>query len=140
MIQILIRHRDQILMISIAIVYMWFGALKFFPGASPAEALAKETLDRLTWGLIPVHLSYFLLALWEVLIGALILFGRFRQLAIGLALVHLLLTFVPLVLLPSVSFRDHVYELTLVGQYIIKNLMLFSALLFLFPLQEKVEL
>lgn len=30
---------------SIALCYIWFGALKFFPGLSPAEALAGRTIN-----------------------------------------------------------------------------------------------
>ena len=57
----------SMLRISIGIIYIWFGSLKFFPGVSPAEDLAKETIHLLTFGLITPGLSLLLLALWETI-------------------------------------------------------------------------
>lgn len=133
MINLLIRHRERMLVISIGIVYLWFGSLKFFPGASPAEALAKETLDKLVLGLIPTYITYFMLALWEVTIGIFLLLNLRKKVLIYIAILHILFTFTPLFLLPSSSFNLHFYSLTIVGQYIIKNLIIFSSLLYLFP-------
>jgi uncharacterized membrane protein YkgB len=131
MIDQLIRHRTRMLVISIGIVYLWFGALKFFPGLSPAEALAKETLDKLTLGLVPTHITYFMLASWEVTIGLCMMLNFRKKIVIYITMLHLAFTFTPLFLLPATSFNQQVYSLTLVGQYIIKNLILFTALLFL---------
>ena len=36
----------SILRISLGIVYLWFGALKYFQGISPAEQLAAEVVQR----------------------------------------------------------------------------------------------
>ncbi|HZX63858.1 MAG TPA: hypothetical protein VFE76_00625, partial [Myxococcales bacterium] len=41
-----------LLRVSLGIVFLWFGALKFVPGMSPAEHLAGETMARLCFGLI----------------------------------------------------------------------------------------
>ncbi len=38
------KHGINLLRLSIGIVYIWFGALKLIPGASPAEPLIRETL------------------------------------------------------------------------------------------------
>ncbi len=129
----LIRHRERMLVLSIGIVYLWFGALKFFPGVSPAEALAKETLSLLTFRLVPTHITYFLLALWEVIIGAFLLLNLKKRFIIYLGMLHILFTFTPLVLLPGLSFQIVPVTLTIVGQYIIKNLIIFSAFLYLLP-------
>ncbi len=126
------------LMISLGIVYLWFGMLKFFPGISPAEDLAKETLSKLTCGLVPTRITYIVLACWEVMIGLFLLLNLRIKFVIYLALLHILLTFSPLFLLPSMSFNEKIYSLTLVGQYIIKNLIIFCALLFVLP--EKKDL
>ena len=133
MIHQLIPHRNRILIISIGTVYLWFGALKFFPGISPAESLAKETLSILTFGLIPARISYFVLALWEVTIGICLMFSLWKMQIIYLALLHITFTFTPLLLLPALAFNETIYSLTLVGQYIVKNLIIFSALLFVYP-------
>ena len=139
MIDQLIKHRDRMLPVSIGIVYLWFGFLKFFSGMSPAEALAKETLSLLTFGLVPASVSYFVLAIWEVTIGIFLLFNFQKKLIIHLALIHILFTFTPLFLLPSLSFNHNLYSLSLAGQYIIKNLVIFSALLYVYPEKQKAD-
>ena len=133
MINQLIRHRERMLVFSIGIVYLWFGALKFFPGVSPAEALAKEPLSLLSFHLVPTNISYFLLALWEVTIGIFLILNLKKRLIIYLGMLHILFTFTPLVLLPGVSFNVVPITLTIVGQYIIKNLIIFSAFLYFLP-------
>ena len=55
---------------------------------------------------------------------------------IYITILHLLFTFTPLFLLPEATFSDPVYSLTLVGQYIIKNIALLAALLFLLQRKE----
>ncbi len=37
---------------SLGLVFLWFGFLKFFPGLSPAQDLAARTVDKLTFGLV----------------------------------------------------------------------------------------
>ncbi|MFZ1676146.1 MAG: hypothetical protein WBP41_20560 [Saprospiraceae bacterium] len=138
MINLLITNRKRMLIISLGIVYLWFGMLKFFPGISPAEALAKKTLTMLTFGLVSTNITYFILALWEVTIGIFLLFNLRIKVVMYLALLHILFTFTPLFLLPAMSFNERVYSLTLVGQYIIKNLIIFSALLFVYPEKEQL--
>ena len=61
----------SIIPISIGLVYLWFGSLKFFTGVSPAEKLAQDTIEQLTMGLLLPEISIILLALWETLIGGL---------------------------------------------------------------------
>lgn len=117
-----------ILRISIGIIYLWFGALKFFPGVSPAEELAKETIHRLTFRLISPDLSLLLLALWETAIGILLILGLYPRVVVRIVLVHMVCTFAPLFLLPGISFTSAPFALTLVGQYIIKNIVIISAL------------
>ena len=128
LLSVLNKHRTRLIVISYGIMYLWFGTLKFFPGVSPAESLAKATLDSLTMGLIPTHITYFMLASWEVTIGIAMLLNFVRKGVIYITMLHLLFTFTPLFLLPEASFNQHFYSLTLVGQYIIKNLALFFVL------------
>lgn len=118
-----------LLRISFGIIYCWFGMLKFFPEMSPAEDLAKETIRVLTFGLIPDNVSIILLAIWEVLLGLLFFSNRFQRLAIRLALLHMACTFLPLAFFPNLSFTHPPYAFTLVGQYIVKNLVFVVALL-----------
>lgn len=117
-----------LLRISIGVIYLWFGLLKFFPGVSPAEQLAKDTIDLLFGGLISPEWSILLLAVWETAVGILLIAGVAQRYIIPVVLVHMMLTFSPLVLLPTLSFTAMPFALTLVGQYIIKNLIIISAL------------
>ena len=115
---------SRLMQISIGISFFWFGMLKFFSGMSPAEQLAIMTMDVLTFGIIPSATAIKLLALWEVLIGLGLLFGRQIRWVLVLFFVHMGFTFSPLVLFPEICFTHVPYALTLVGQYIVKNLVL----------------
>src|SRR5262245_57247783 len=48
-----LRPSITLLRLSLGLVFLGFGVLKFDPGLSPAEGLAKETMDKLTLGLVP---------------------------------------------------------------------------------------
>src|ERR1043166_5124816 len=63
------KHGVTLTRIALGIVFLWFGALKLIPGASPAEDLATRTITRLTGGRITAGLALYLLPPWEVLIG-----------------------------------------------------------------------
>ena len=119
------------LRISIGVCYLWFGLLKFFEGLSPAETLALDTINQLSFGLIPAKVAITLLATWEVLVGAFLMSGHFLKYIIIIALVHMVLTFSPFIFFPGEIFGEAYLSLTLVGQYIIKNLVLIAGLLIL---------
>lgn len=112
---------------SLAVSYVWFGALKFFPGLSPADGLAKDTIRVLTFGLIPDDISIILLAIWEVSVGLILFTGFWLRPGLKLAVAHIVLTFMPLFFFPEVSFTQAPYGFTLVGQYIVKNLVFLVA-------------
>lgn len=120
-----------ILSITIGLVYLWFGGLKFFSGGSPAEKLALDVINWLTFGLIPENVSIILLAIWETLIGVLLIANIYRKLVIYLALIHMACTFLPLFIFPDQSFTEFPLGFTLVGQYIFKNIIIVSALFIL---------
>ncbi|WP_300434313.1 DoxX family membrane protein [Christiangramia sp.] len=123
-----------LLRISIGLIYCLFGILKFFPNLSPAEDLATTTVHTLTFGLLSPELSMILLALWETAIGFLLLLNILRPLTIALVLLHIAGTFTPLLLFPELTF-------TLVGQYILKNIIIVSSMLVISTsaLKEKKE-
>jgi uncharacterized membrane protein YphA (DoxX/SURF4 family) len=107
--------------IVLGIIFIWYGVLKFFPELSPAEQLAVMTIDKLFMGLIPTAISMKLLAVWEVGVGICLLIGKNVRMALLLFLIHMILTFTPLVLLPGLCFTAAPFAFTLVGQYILKN-------------------
>lgn len=118
------RYGLVALRISIGVIFVWFGTLKFFPGLSPAEGLVFETMPE--W--VNMDIFYPLLAVWEVMIGVgFILGGKFLRPTILLMLLHMPGTASPLVLNPDAVWTTFPFGLTLEGQYIIKNLILVSA-------------
>jgi uncharacterized membrane protein YkgB len=123
----LARHSLTFLRIGIGVVYLWFGALKFFPGLSPAEDLAMRTIDALTFGLLPATLSRTLLALLECAIGMGFLTGRYMRLTLVLMAFQMSGALSPLFLFPGETFGPILVAPTLEGQYIIKNLVLIGA-------------
>ncbi|MEA1785207.1 doxx family protein [Arenibacter sp. GZD96] len=131
-------RQNSFLAISIGLVYLWFGYLKFFHGLSPAEGLAKDTIHALTFGLIPSNMSIVLLAIMEVGIGIVLIVNVFRKKIIILALLHLACTFTPLLLFSEASFAISPYVPTLLGQYIAKNIIIVGALLVLFREENKL--
>jgi len=121
------RFGIPLLRLSLGVVFLWFGALKFLPHASPAQELATRTIHTLSGGLVPASVSMPFLAGWECLIGLGLLVGRGLRGILFLLYVQMLGTLTPLVLFPDEVFTRIPYVPTLEGQYIIKNLVLISA-------------
>ena len=118
------------LRVSLGIIFIWFGLLKPL-GISPAEALVLSTVD---W--MPLFASETWLDIigwWEVIIGITFLFRATIRVAVALLFLQMVGTFMPLVLLPEVTFQEGriPYGLTVEGQYIVKNLVIISAALVL---------
>jgi uncharacterized membrane protein YkgB len=117
-------HGPTLLRYALGAVFVWFGALKLFQGASPAEALVTRTVFWFdpAW-FIPV------LGAWEVLIGLGLLVRPLIRLAILLLFLQMPGTFLPLVVVPEACWTAFPFALTLEGQYIVKNLVLIAAAL-----------
>lgn len=115
--------------ISFGIIFIWFGILKPF-GLSTAEGLLKATVVWLPLGSPDFWLI--VIGWWEVVIGITFLIPRTTKIAIGLLFLQMIGTFMPLVLLPEVTFQNgNFLTPSLEGQYIIKNVMIISAALML---------
>ena len=116
------RFGVPLLRVSIAVVFIWFGALKVF-SVSPAAELAGMTMS---W-LIPPAVFVPLLGIWEMLIGLCFLHKRLIRAGIVSLVLHMPGTFLPFILLPEVVFQGaNPLVLTMEGQYIIKNLLIIS--------------
>ncbi|MEM7801252.1 MAG: DoxX family protein [Chloroflexota bacterium] len=113
-----------IVRIGLGIVFFWFGALKLFPGLSPAEELVRNTIY-----LVDPDLFIPVLAIWEMVIGIGLISGRFMRVTLLLLFLQMPGTALPLVLLPDVVWTHFPYGLTLEGQYIVKNLVLVGSAL-----------
>ena len=121
------RYGLLLLRISVGIVFVWFGILKFFPGVSAAQDLAIRTIELLTFGLVPEALIINGLALWEVIIGIGLISGKFMRETLLLLFLQMIGTFTPIFLFPGEVFNHIPYAPTLEGQYIIKNIVIISA-------------
>lgn len=117
------RYGHLILRISLGVIFIWFGLLKPF-GQSPANDLVASTVY---WFDPEVFIP--VLGWWEVLIGVCLLIRPLIRVAIFLLFLQIGGTFLPLVILPEVCFKQFPFVLTLEGQYIIKNLLIISAAL-----------
>jgi uncharacterized membrane protein YphA (DoxX/SURF4 family) len=111
-----------IMRIGLGVVFLWFGALKLVPGLSPAEELVRNTVY-----IIDPNLFLPILAIWEMLIGLGLIFGKFMRLTLLLLFLQMPGTALPLIILPNVVWTIFPFGLTLEGQYIIKNMVLIGA-------------
>ena len=117
------RNALRVLRFGLGVIFLWFGALKFAPGVSPAEGLIAKTVD---WAVDPaVFLK--VLAVWECAMGVALLLGRLPRLTLLLFAAHMAGTFMPMGACPEQVWTTFPYALTLEGQYIIKNLVLVGA-------------
>lgn len=121
------RYGILLLRLSLGIVFVWFGVLKFFPGLSPAQELAGRTIEVLTFGWIAPHTANLILAVWETLIGLGLITGVWMRATLALLFLQMLGTITPVFLFPQEVFTRIPYAPTLEGQYIIKNMVLISA-------------
>lgn len=118
----LARYSIPILRVSLGIVFFWFGALKLFPGLSPAEDLVRNTIF-----FVDPDLFMPVLAIWEMAIGLGLIFGIFMRLTLLLLFLQMPGTILPLFILPDVTWQHIPYSPTVEGQYIIKNVVLIGA-------------
>jgi len=112
---------------ALGVIFLWFGALKFLPGASPAEDLAARTVEALTLGAVGPAVAVPVLAVWECAIGLGLLTGLFLRATLFLVAAQMLGTITPLFLFPAETFTVFPLVPTLEGQYIIKNLVIIGA-------------
>lgn len=127
------------LRVSLGIIFIWFGILKFFPGLSSAEIIASKTILKLTFGYMEPMVSMPLLALFECLIGLSLVSNKLIPLISIFLYIQLLGTMSPLILFPELTFSKSIFVPTLLGQYIIKNLVLLSAAIVIGATSENKE-
>ncbi len=124
---VLVRHGITALRVTVGMIFVGFGALKFFAGVSPAENLAITTVDRLTLGLVPGGVGLGAIATLECFIGVSLLANRWMRLAVWLLAVQLIGILAPIVLLTGRLFSGPHHAPTLEGQYVLKDIILVAA-------------
>ena len=116
------RWSIVLLRVSVALVFIWFGALKVFD-VTPVADLVGDTVYWVDpdW-FVPV------LGLFEIVVGVGLLVRRGLRIVLGLFALQMAGTFAVLVLQPDVAFQDgNPLLLTVEGEFVVKNLVLLSA-------------
>ncbi|MGW6444145.1 hypothetical protein [Lentzea sp. NPDC055074] len=114
------------LRIGLGVVYLWFGALKLFPGGSPAQDLVERTVSVLTFGIVHGDIARVGAAISEIGIALVLLSFRAPRLTAVLLVGHVVLVSTPLVLFPGEMWSGPL-RASLEGQYILKNLVTVAA-------------
>lgn len=127
----LAQHTMRIASLSLGIIYLWFGLLKFLPGDIPIKALAGSTIEKLTFGHVLPSMGLPILGVWECLIGLGFLTGYARRATLFLFFLQIPGTLLPLLFFPRETFIHFPYEPSMDGQYILKNMVLVSTALLL---------
>jgi hypothetical protein len=115
------------LRLSAGFIYFFFGFLKFFPDLSPAELIAAQSLMRLSLHWLDAATALWWLAVIECAIGLSFLLNVGLRWVFPLFLLHQGSTFIPLVILPELTFKIAPFAPTMEGQYILKNLISVAA-------------
>ncbi len=120
------RYGPVALRLSLALVFVWFGALKL-TGDSPVEGLIGATLPFLS-----TDVTLPALGLVEVVLGLAVAVGRAQRVVLLVLAGHLAGTFLSFVTAPELMMDDgNPLLLTADGEFVIKNLVLISAALVL---------
>ncbi|WP_102923516.1 DoxX family membrane protein [Streptomyces noursei] len=120
------RHGLLALRLSLGTVYVWFGALKA-ADCTPVGKLVRDAVPFTTpaWFVSAVGIL-------EIVVGLWFLSGRRLKWLLPLFAAHMFSTFSVLVFLPGTAFQHATpWELTMTGEFVVKNLVLLSAGLFL---------
>src|SRR5262249_1065253 len=108
---------------SLAIIFIWFGALKLADLCLLAPFISRSV------PFLPSGEFLYVLGCWEVAIGVCLLVRPLIGLGLWLLLFHLPGTALPFLTIPEECFPPFPFGLTVEGQYIVKNLALASAAL-----------
>ena len=132
------KTNDYLVRIPIFIIFFWFGFLKIID-LSPAQQLVKDTVYWMPF--LSAESWTFVIGVWEVLIAICFLFKRTTLIAMVLLFLQMSGTFLPLLILPEVTFQNsNPFLPTLEGQYIIKNIIIITAALIIGRTYLKVKI
>ena len=118
------RYSIDALRISLGLVFLGFGALKFFPGLSPAAELATRTVETLTLGIVPGPVALVLVAVMECVVGLTLVSGRMLRTGLAVLGVSMIGIMSPVVLFAADLFPAGP---TLEAQYVLKDVVLVTA-------------
>lgn len=111
-----------LLRLAVALVFIWFGALKVIDRSPVAELVA----DTVYW--LPSDFFVRFLGVWEMVVGLGLLLPVALRLTLLLFWAQMVGTFLVLVIHPDLSFQSgNPLLLTMTGEFVIKNLVLITA-------------
>lgn len=108
------------LRVALGITFFWFGILKLF-NASPVISVIKEAMPQ---QLVSLPMFFFLLALFEIMIGLALLANKFVKIGVIVMIGHLLI--VTVAVLVTQGFDPWFPVLSLEGEFVVKNLVLIA--------------
>lgn len=110
------------LRVALAIVFLWFGALKI-AGVSPVVGLLEKT-----WTIIPTGPFVMALGILEIVIGIGLLVKKFLRTTLALLWFQMAGTMITPFLAPDIFIsHNNPLLLTLEGEFVVKNFVLFAA-------------
>jgi hypothetical protein len=121
----LAEHSVTSLRVSLGLIILGFGVLKYFPGVSPAEGLAERTVNALTFGVLHGTAAVVATAIVETVLGLILLTGKGLRVGLVLMAGWLLGIMAPVVLFFGDLFPGFVP--TLEAQYVLKDVILAAA-------------
>jgi putative oxidoreductase len=119
------RYSPTYLRLALAVVFVWFGALKF-TGASPVHDLIAATLP---W--FNADITVPVLGGIEIAIGLAVALGRLPRVTLLVLAGHLVGTFLTFVTAPHMMWSGNPLMLSSDGEFVVKNLVLIGAALVL---------
>ncbi|TQM02092.1 DoxX family membrane protein [Pseudonocardia kunmingensis] len=123
---VLRRRGPDLMRWTLALVFVWFGALKV-ANVTPVAQLVADTL-----AFVPVPAAVVLPALgvFEIVAGVVLAVGRMLRPVLAVLTGHLAGTFLVLITQPHVAFQDgNPLLLTTEGEFVVKNLVLIAGML-----------
>ena len=108
----------MLLRIALGVVFLWFGLLKVF-GYDPALPIIAASFPILT-----TEMGYFILGLFETIIGVTLIFNLFSLITHIALIGHLLGTMSVFFIAPDLMFDPYFPILSLAGEFVFKNTVL----------------
>ena len=110
----------KILRISLGVIFLWFGLLKF-TSHSPALEIINASFP-----FFGIGIGAYVLAGFETIIGVGLIFNIFPRIICTVLIVHLVCTFYVFILARKMMFNPGFPFLTLEGEFVLKNLVLIA--------------
>ncbi len=112
----------RLLRLALAVTFIWFGALKVL-NVSPVADLVAQTVYWLPAAWVVPFLGW-----WEIAVGLGLLFRFALRLTLLFFFLQMAGTFLVLIVHPDLSFQNHnPLLLTVLGEFVVKNLVLLTA-------------